>query len=85
MLELNDLEHILYTLLWFLLILKGCGVGDERCNNTNKVPPCRAFRRWSCAGYHLTEEYSRQRLMPVLLLEHLEFDPIPQNLLLSGA
>lgn len=31
-LELNDLEYLLLLLLWFLLVSKACGVGEELCN-----------------------------------------------------
>ncbi len=30
-LELNDLEYLLLLLLWFLLVSKACGVGEELC------------------------------------------------------
>ena len=39
-LELNDLEYLLKHLLWFLLFLKGCGVGDGLGKFTDEVLFC---------------------------------------------
>lgn len=40
MLELNDLECLLYLLLWILFFLKGSGVGDGLRNISIKVLSC---------------------------------------------